>query len=69
MKNILEHLRLKNGITQEELAEAVGVSRQTIISIEKEHYNPSIILAFKLSKYFKTSIEEMFIYKEEKNEK
>lgn len=69
MKNNLEQLRLSKGITQEQLADQVDVSRQTIISLEKGHYNPSIILAFKLSKYFNVKIEEIFIYEEDKNEK
>lgn len=49
---------------QEDLANAVGVSRQTIISIEKEKYNPSILLAFKLAKHYGKLIEEIFIYEE-----
>ncbi len=67
MKNKLEELRKERGITQEELAEVLEVSRQTIGSLEKGRYNPSIILAFKLARYFDKSIEEIFIYEEESN--
>ena len=48
------------GITQEDLAQALGVSRQTINAIEKGKYNPSLELAFKLASYFETTIEEIF---------
>ena len=65
MKNNLETLRKIRGISQEELANAMEVSRQTIISLEKGKYNPSIILAFKLAHYFGMRIEEIFIYEEE----
>ena len=68
MKNNLEALRKSRGISQEELANAMEVSRQTIISLEKGKYNPSIILAFKLARYFRLRIEEIFIY-DESNEK
>ena len=64
MKNRLEELRRKKGISQERLAEAMGVSRQTINSLENGRYNPSIKLAFKLARYFDLSIEEIFIYVE-----
>lgn len=66
MKNRLEILRKQKGIKQEELAEALEVSRQTIGSLENGRYNPSIILAFKLARYFNTTIKEIFIYEEEK---
>ncbi|HEL0521561.1 TPA: helix-turn-helix transcriptional regulator [Streptococcus equi subsp. zooepidemicus] len=65
MKNRLEEIRKENGITQEELASILEVSRQTIGSLENGRYNPSIILAFKIAKYFSLSIEDIFIYKEE----
>lgn len=65
LKNRLEKLRKERGIRQEELAEALEVSRQTIGSLENGRYNPSIILAFKIAKYFGKSIEEIFIYEEE----
>ncbi|WP_041669292.1 helix-turn-helix transcriptional regulator [Acetobacterium woodii] len=68
MKNRLEEIRRLNGIKQEELASALEVSRQTIGSLENGRYNPSIILAFKIARYFKMSIEDIFIYEEEKNE-
>ena len=68
MKNRLEELRKDRGIKQEELASAMEVSRQTIGSLENGRYNPSILLAFKLARYFGMSIEEIFIYEEEKHE-
>lgn len=64
MKNRLEELRKQRGINQEELADFLEVSRQTIGSLENGRYNPSIILAFKIAKYFGTSIEDIFIYEE-----
>lgn len=66
MKNRLEELRKQRGIKQEDLALALEVSRQTIGSLENGRYNPSIILAFKIARYFDMSIEDIFIYKEEK---
>lgn len=65
MKNRLEEVRKQRGIKQEELAAALEVSRQTIGSLENGRYNPSIILAFKIARYFGLSIEEIFIYEEE----
>ena len=65
MKNRLEEIRKLKGIKQEELAAALEVSRQTIGSLENGRYNPSIILACKIAKYFEMSIEEIFIYEEE----
>ncbi|MGE7602446.1 helix-turn-helix transcriptional regulator [Peribacillus sp. NPDC097675] len=65
MKNRLEMIRKERGIKQEELATALEVSRQTIGSLENGRYNPSIILAFKISRFFDMSIEEIFIYEEE----
>lgn len=64
MKNHLEELRKRRQITQEELAEMLEVSRQTIGSLENGRYNPSILLAFKISRYFGLPIEEIFIYEE-----
>lgn len=58
--NCVYHLRTKAGLTQEELAEKVEVSRQTIIAIEKGNYTPSVLLAIKIAKVFKTSVEEIF---------
>lgn len=70
MKNRLEELRKLRGIKQEDLATALEVSRQTVGSLENGRYNPSILLAFKIAKYFQMSIEEIFIYEEEsKSEK
>lgn len=69
MKNRLEEIRKKKGITQEELANALEVSRQTVGSLENGRYNPSIMLAFKIARFFDLSIEEVFIYEEDKNEK
>ena len=66
MKNRLEELRKQRGIKQEDLAAALEVSRQTIGSLENGRYNPSIILAFKIARYFDMSIEDIFIYEEEK---
>lgn len=69
MKNRLGQKRKEFGITQEELADKLEVSRQTIISLEKGRYNPSIILAFKIAELFKVSIEDIFIYEgSEENE-
>ena len=66
MKNRLEELRKARGIKQEELAQILEVSRQTIGSLENGRYNPSISLAFKVARCFGMSIEEIFIYEEEK---
>ena len=60
IKNNLKELRLKNSLSQEELAESVGVSRQTIISIEKSVYQPTVTLALKLSKKLQVSVEKLF---------
>jgi len=65
MKNRLEEMRTKNGWTQQELADRVEVSRQTIISLENGRYNPSILLAFRLARLFNLHIEDLFIYSEE----
>ena len=65
MKNRLEEIRKQKGIKQEELADAMGVSRQTISSLENGRYNPSVILAIKLARYFGMNVEEIFIYEEE----
>ena len=64
LKNRLEQLRKSCGIKQEELAEALEVSRQTIGSLENGRYNPSILLAFKIARYFGMPIEDIFIYEE-----
>jgi putative transcriptional regulator len=64
MKNRIESIRKERGIRQEEFAKALGVSRQTISSLENGRYNPSIQLAFKIARYFDMTIEEVFIYEE-----
>jgi putative transcriptional regulator len=64
MKNRLAEFRRKYGIKQEELADRLEVSRQTIGSLENGRYNPSIILAFKIARLFNVSIEDIFIYEE-----
>lgn len=66
MKNRLEEIRKAQGVTQEELAASLEVSRQTIGSLENGRYNPSILLAFKIAHYFQMTIEDIFIYEEEK---
>jgi putative transcriptional regulator len=66
VKNNLEELRKERGVKQEELADVLKVSRQTISSLENGRYNPSIILAFKIAEYFNKTIEEIFIYEGEK---
>ena len=60
VENRVQHLRTKVGITQEELAEKIGVSRQTIIAIEKGNYTPSVLLALRIAKYFKMPVEDIF---------
>lgn len=66
LKNRLEEIRKERGIRQEELAAALEVSRQTIGSLENGRYNPSILLAFKLARFFDLTIEDIFIYEEER---
>jgi putative transcriptional regulator len=68
MKNRLEELRNQKGLSQQALAERVEVSRQTIISLEKGHYNPSILLAFRLARLFQIPVEELFLYEENDHE-
>ena len=65
MKNRLEEIRKARGVTQEELAASLEVSRQTIGSLGNGRYNPSILLAFKIARYFQMTIEDIFIYEEE----
>ena len=65
MDNRLEELRNQKGWTQQELADRVAVSRQTIISLENGRYNPSILLAFRLARLFEMPIEDLFLYSEE----
>ena len=68
MKNRLEEVRKQRGLRQEELAAVLEVSRQTIGSIENGRYNPSILLACKIARYFEMSIEELFIYEEDSHD-
>ncbi len=68
MKNRLRELREEKGLTQEELAKALGVTRQTIIAIEKGRYNPSLKLAFRMARFFNVRIEDIFIYEGENGE-
>ena len=65
MKNNIEAIRKERGIRQEEFARVLGVSRQTISSLENGRYNPSILLAHKIARYFGMTIEEVFIFDEE----
>ncbi|MBE6939567.1 MAG: helix-turn-helix transcriptional regulator [Ruminococcaceae bacterium] len=65
MKNRIEEIRKERGIRQEEFAKALGVSRQTISSLENGKYNPSILLAYRIAKYFEMTIEEVFVFEEE----
>ena len=65
MKNRIEEIRTERGIRQEELARAMGVSRQTISSLENGSYNPSIMLAHNIAVYFGMTIEEVFIFEEQ----
>ena len=59
-KNTVYNLRTKKGLTQEDLAEKVGITRQTVISIEKGNYTPSVLLALKIASIFKVSVEDIF---------
>lgn len=68
MKNKLEELRKEKNLSQEEFSSYMKVSRQTIISIEKERYNPSLDLAFRIADFFERKIEDIFI-QEEKDER
>lgn len=65
MKNHIKELRAEHKLSQDALAEKLGVSRQTIISLEKGRYNPSITLAFKVARVFNCQIEDVFVYEEE----
>jgi len=67
MKNRIEEIRKSKGIRQEELAKLLGVSRQTISSLETGRYNPSILLAHRVAKLFELTIEDVFIFEEEEN--
>ncbi|MBE6903118.1 MAG: helix-turn-helix transcriptional regulator [Ruminococcaceae bacterium] len=65
MDNKIKELRKNKNVTQDDLASAVGVTRQTIISLENGKYNASLQLAFKISKYFSMKIEDVFIFTED----
>ena len=65
LKNRIEAIRKERGIRQDEFARSMGVSRQTISSLENGRYNPSILLAHKIAKYFGLTIEDVFIFEEE----
>lgn len=65
MKNYIKELRKEKRISQEELAAAVSVTRQTIISLENGKYNASLLLAHEIAKYFGKTIEEVFIFEED----
>ena len=65
MKNKIKVFRAMNDLTQDSLAHAIGVNRQTILAIEKGKYVPSLDLAFKISRYFKVNVEEVFNYDDE----
>ncbi len=65
MKNKIEAIRKERGIRQEDFAKSLGVSRQTISSLETGRYNPSIFLAYKIARYFGLTIEEVFIFEDE----
>lgn len=65
LKNKIEEIRKEKGIRQDELAKKMGVSRQTISSLENGRYNPSIMLAYKIAKFFDMTIEEVFVFDDE----
>ena len=67
MKNRIEMIRKERGILQDEMAKALCVSRQTISSLENGRYNPSIMLAYRIAKYFGMTIEEVFVFEEEES--
>ena len=67
MKNRIEEIRKERGIRQEEFAKSMGVSRQTISSLENGRYNPSIMLAYKIAQYFQLTIEEVFVFEDEES--
>ena len=69
MKNKIKVFRAMNDLTQDSLAHAIGVNRQTILAIEKGKYVPSLDLAFRIARYFKVNVEEVFIYDDENSAK
>lgn len=62
VKNLVHQYRTKQGITQEQLAQILGVTRQTIIAIERGNYTPSVLLALKVAKFFNQPVERIFVY-------
>jgi len=64
VSNCVSDFRSKQKVTQEELGKAIGVTRQTIIAIEKGNYTPSVLLALKIAQYFNTSVEKLFTIEE-----
>lgn len=64
MRNKIEEIRKAKGIRQEDFAKALGVSRQTVSSLETGRYNPSITLAYKIARYFSLTIEDVFIFED-----
>ncbi|MGB7726147.1 MAG: helix-turn-helix transcriptional regulator [Dehalococcoidales bacterium] len=68
MQNKIKLLRAQNGFTQQDLAEKVSVSRQTIISLESGRYNPSIFLAYHIARVFNMTIEDVFLFEKERQE-
>jgi putative transcriptional regulator len=62
VSNNVNKLRGEKGVTQEDMARSIGVTRQTIIAIEKGNYTPSVLLALKIARYFKKSVEEVFSF-------
>lgn len=62
IKNKVSFLRSNAQVTQQQLADNVGVTRQTIIAIEKGNYTPSVLLALKVARFFKQPVEQIFIY-------
>ena len=69
MKNRIEEIRRLRGIRQEDFAKAMGVSRQTISSLETGRYNPSIFLAYRIARFFDLTIEEVFLFEESEERK
>ena len=65
MTNRIKELRARDGLTQKDLAQAVNVRRETIVFLEKDKYNPSLKLAYDISRVFKMGIEEIFLFEEE----
>ena len=65
MKNLVRELRTQRGLSQADLGDAVGVSRQTVIAIERGRYLPSLPLAFALARFFATTVEELFVPEED----